>query len=182
MSARLPIRRAVGLWFAVAVLLGVALVAAALARGPLDDPDLAEQRPGFLDAVGPRTPAPKVAGLPHRGRPTVVFFIRSGQCAPLRDALRVDPLPVDVDTAVVVGGVPPACPPPLTPTPVTPDPLGRLAAAYAMPTPRDGGPPVGYAIVGVDATIRYRTLDPGVTHRLGEVLTMLHALPWARQR
>lgn len=171
-----------GLWLAVAVLLGVALLAAAVARGPLDDPDLAEQRPGFLDAVGPRTPAPQVAGLPRRGRPAVVFFIRSGQCAPLRDALRVDPLPGGVDTAVLVGGVPPACPPPLAPAPITPDPLRRLADGYAMPTPRDGGPPVGYAIVGADATIRYRTLDPGMTHRLDEVRTMLHALPRAGQR
>ena len=35
-----------------------------------------------------------------------------------------------------------------------------LADAVDMPTPVDGGPPVGYAVVDPDRTVRYATLDP----------------------
>ncbi len=59
---------------------------------------------------------------------------------------------------------------------VVADPGGRLAATYGMREPREGGPPVGYAVVDETGQIRYRTLDPEVTDLLGEVDTILGAL------
>ena len=56
------------------------------------------------------------------------------------------------------------------------DPDGRLAAAYRMRRPRVGGPPVGYAVVDVDGTIRYRTEDPWVVNGLDKVLTIVGAV------
>lgn len=60
--------------------------------------------------------------------------------------------------------------------PVQVDAQGRLAALYDMRRPRDGGPPVGYAAVGSDGTIRYRTQDPGVADGLTEVRTIVDAV------
>jgi hypothetical protein len=40
-----------------------------------------------------------------------------------------------------------------------------------MRIPRDGGYPVGYAVIGPDRTVRYRTEDPQQDRRLSEVLT-----------
>ncbi len=37
---------------------------------------------------------------------------------------------------------------------------GSIAATVGMPRPRDGGAPVGYAILDGDAFVRYATLDP----------------------
>lgn len=39
----------------------------------------------------------------------------------------------------------------------------------------DRGAPVGYAVVGPDGTIRYRTEDPQQDQHLSEVLTMVDA-------
>ena len=67
-------------WLAAAVGLGLLLGLARAAEGPLDDPDPAWQRPGFLDAGDLPAPAPRVApGVPAPGRPTVVFFERAGR-------------------------------------------------------------------------------------------------------
>lgn len=174
-----PGLRLATLWVAVAAGLGAALLAARWDRDPLDDPDLAHQRPGLLEAVGPRSSAPPItANLPRHARRTVVFFVGQ-QYGPLVDALRQDPAPLghDVDAVVVVQDQ--TTPPPASARGVeaVTDPDARLARAYQMPTPRDGGPPVGYAVVGPDSTVRYRTLDPHVADRLDEVATMLRAVP-----
>ncbi len=61
MNANPPVfRHLVAVWVGVVGLLGGLLWLAQLSRGPLDDPDPARQRPGFLDAVGRPTPAPVV--------------------------------------------------------------------------------------------------------------------------
>ena len=44
-----------------------------------------------------------------------------------------------------------------------------------MRRPRDHGAPVGYAVVGADGTVRYRTEDPQQDQHLAEVLTMVDA-------
>lgn len=166
--------RALVTWLAIAVVLGVALLAARLHTSGLDDPDLAMQRPGYLDAVGPQSAAPLVTGsIPASGHIAVVFFVRPAQQKPLLAALsRPHALPSDVDT-VVVGG-----PANLSETAVATvtDQDGTLAEGYDMPEPRDSGYPVGYAVVGPNGLIRYRTLDPAVATRLGEVRTMLRGL------
>ena len=170
-----PALRAGGLWLLLAAVLGAAMLLADHQHSPLDDPDLAMQRPGFLDAVGARSEAPPVTtSLPARGRVAVVFFTRSAQQRPLLSALsHRDALPAAVDV-VVVGGPADVDEGPVA---VVTDPDGSLARDYALPVPGDGGYPVGYAIVGSDGTIRYRTLDPQAAERLDEVRTILRALP-----
>ena len=162
------------MWLIVAVVLGAALLAAGYRQSPLNDRDPVRQRADFLDSVGPRSAAPEVTGLlPARGRITVVFFVRDAQQAPLRSALRKPgALPRDVDAAIL-GGQPIIAD---DPVPLVTDGEAVLARRFAMPVPRDGGYPVGYAICGPDGTVRYRTLDPGVVGRLQDVRTMLRAL------
>lgn len=76
---------------------------------------------------------------------------------------------------MVVAGAPPAGRCAQTATVVS-DPNGAVAQAYGMRRPRAGGAPVGYAVVDATGAVRYRTLDPEVVHRLGEVATMVEAL------
>lgn len=157
-------------------LVGALNVLAASSAGPLDDHDPAHQRPGFLDAVGPRTQAPRIGnGFPAPGEVGVVFFVRAEQRDPLLERLRLDEElraaatlavvtagPCGVDTAALPGLVQ-RC-----------DPPARIARGYAMPVPRDEGPPVGYALVGPDGDIRYRTLDPAL--HLDDVAVMVGAI------
>lgn len=166
--------RALIVWLCAAAVFGAALIAVQTSAGPLDDPDPAQQRAGYLDAVGERDPAPLVTiSRPAPDKVTVIFFVRAAQQRPLLAAVsKPRALPTNVD-AVVVGGRPD-----LTDSRFASvsDVDAALARGYAMPVPRDGGYPVGYAIVGPDSTIRYRTLDPAVTARLDEVRTMVSAL------
>jgi hypothetical protein len=166
-----------GVWLLAALGLGGALIAAQLSRSGLDDPDLALQRPGFLDAQGTPFPAPRITDtIPSAGRRAVIFFTRPQFAPPLGQALLKDPaLRARAQVAVVVSA---ELPSPIAPeVPVIADPGGRLATAYAMRRPRDGGFPVGYAIVDRAGRVRYRTLDPHVAERLDEVETMLRATP-----
>lgn len=164
-------------WFLAAGALGICLAAASLDRRPLDDPDLVFQRPGFLDAHGQPFPAPRVGeALPAPGRRLVVFFVRPEQIEALEAALAANTaLSRNASLAAVVAGQ--------LPERRTggvlwlADPAGDLAAGFLMPKPRDGGPPVGYAIVDSDGMVRYRTLDPTTAKRLKEVETMLKVTP-----
>ena len=170
-------RPLVVIWLAAGIGLALLLSVARATREPLDDPDPAWQRPGFLDAGDLPVAAPPVApGLPAPGRPTVVFFERTGRLPQLCRALAESGLPEKVTaTAVVVDGAGTlSCP---GVDAVVNDPDGRLPAAYGMRRPRDGGPPVGYAVVDRTGAIRYRTLDPAVADELSEVQTILDALP-----
>lgn len=166
--------RALVVWACTAVLFGGALAVVQLRTSPLDDPDPGRQRPGYLDAVGARRTTPLVTiSKPARGRVTLIFFVRAAQQLPLLRALsKPKAVPANIDVAVVGGR------PYLTESrfaSVT-DVDAVLARGYDMPVPRDGGYPVGYAIVGPDRTIRYRTLDPGVARRLDEIRTILAAV------
>ncbi|MFP5377286.1 MAG: hypothetical protein ACLGIO_10990 [Acidimicrobiia bacterium] len=167
----------VATWVGAAVGFGLLLAVARAGEGPLDDADQAWQRPGFLDAGRLPAPAPPVAaGTPAPGRPTVVFFVRPGDVrAELCHALAASALPRRAATAVVVAGPSPdGCP---AAGAVVGDPDGGVARAYGMRRPRGGGAPVGYAVVDAGGAIRYRTLDPGVAGQLGEVGTIVEALP-----
>ncbi|MBW3614663.1 MAG: hypothetical protein KY439_05045 [Actinobacteria bacterium] len=168
--------RLVVIWLVAAVGLGSLLVAARLAREPLDDPDPAWQRPGFLDAGELPVPAPQVApGFPAPGRPTAVIFERADRLAELCHALATSALARRAAIAVVVVDAPSGgCSAADT---VVGDAGGALAGAYGLRTPRGGGPPVGYAVVDAAGAIRYRTLDPEVADQLGEVGTIVAALP-----
>ena len=170
-------RSLVVIWLTAAIGLGLLLAVARATRGPLDDPDPAWQRPGFLDAGDLPVPAPGVApGLPARGRSTVVFFERTGRLPELCRALAESG--IKEKAAAVVVAVDRAgthtC---AGADAIVDDPDGVLAAAYGMRRPRGGGRPVGYAVADSAGTIRYRTLDPAVADELGEVRTILDALP-----
>ncbi len=163
-------------WVGAAVGLGLLLALARAAEGPLDDPDQAWQRPGFLDAGDLPAPAPTVApGIPAPHRPTVVFFVRPDDgLAELCHALSTSPLPAQAATAVVVSdSTSDRCP---AVGAVVGDPAGTVAEAYGLRRPRGGGQPVGYAVVDAAGAIRYRTLDPEVADQLDEVATIVAAL------
>jgi len=160
------LRGLVAVWVAAAVGLGLLLTVAS-ARGPLDDPDPARQRPGFLER-GDRTAPAVAAGVPAPGRRSVVFFVRPGQIGPLCQALPASSLGANASLAVIVSS-PADCPGQAT---LVVD-NGWLARRFGMPTPVDGGPPVGYALIDTAGRIRYRTLDPRGVGGLAEVVTML---------
>lgn len=162
-------------WLAVVATLGALLLIAEHARSPLDDPDPARQRPGFLDPFGHPTFAPPLLpGFPTPGRRAVVFFVAPGLAAPLCKAVESDhSLERRADVAIVFSGESEGC---RRARAVT-DADGALVRAFAMPRPRDGGPPVGYAVVDGAGRIRYRTLDPTVVDHLGEVETIVRATP-----
>lgn len=169
--ARRPLRLA-AVWLGCVTVLGVGLLTVRLGYSPLDDPDQAHQRPGFADANKPRSVAPDLAGLGGAGSRGVVFFTRPERLARLLDALGTgEGLQLLRRAHVVV--VQPVKSPGAAPAGVSllADPTGSVSRALFMRAPRDRGYPVGYAVVGPDGTVRYRTEDPGQDLRLSEVLT-----------
>ncbi len=161
-------RRLVGIWTVAAIAFGL-LLAAASPRGPLDDPDPARQRPGFLDSGGLPVAAPDLGGgATALGRRAIVFFVRPEQIGPLCQALPTSGLGTRASLAVIVSS-PSECPGQAA---LIVD-SGGLALLFGMPTPVDGGPPVGYAILDTAGRIRYRTLDPRGAGGLDEAATML---------
>lgn len=161
------------MWVVTVVFFGGLLTLAQAAEEPLDDPDPAFQRPGFLDAGDLPEQAPAVrADVDLTGHPTVVFFERRERLHELCRALEDHRFGTEVQTIIV------------TPSEPADDCSGRavlvvdptLADAFGLRQPREGGPPVGYAVIDDEARIRYRTLDPAVASLLGEVDTILGAL------
>jgi hypothetical protein len=162
-GARPPLSPAAPLlfWLASAVALAVLVFAVIRDPGPLDDPNEGDQRAGFLvDRDDARTVADlELPGDPIGRRPVVVIFDR--RVPPpqeLREFVREAP-----DGAAVVLVVPtpvqraPRLPPGVRLVAGT---EGEIADAVGMPEPRDGGAPVGYAVIDDDARVRYATLDP----------------------
>ena len=166
-------QRILALWVVAAVVFAVLLAVARAAESGLDDPDPAWQRPGILDAGALPVPAPPLTGeLPRPGRRTVVFFLGPEGVARLCRALPGRGLAEGADLVIVVSGDG-RC----AGTTTIEDPSARIARAYGLRRPRDGGAPVGYAVVDRVGRIRYRTLDPRVADGLGEVDTMVRATP-----
>lgn len=172
-TCAVPSRRSlVAVWLVSAVLLGSLLVLAALARGPLDDPDPARQRPGLLDLGALPSPAPRIsAEVPAPGRAALVLFERVDRLGGLCEALGHHRFASGA-VVVVVPGPGGRCAPGIA---VIGDPTGALAAQFGLDRPRDGGAPVGYAVVDGHGDIRYRTLDPSVATQLDEIDTILQA-------
>lgn len=164
--------RFAAVWAVSVAVLGAGLLTVRVGYSPLDDPDQAHQRPGFADANPPRSVAPRLTGLGPAGSRSVVFFTRPERVARLLDALAgLDGRQLRRRAHVVV--VQPVQGTRAAPAGVTllVDPTSSLSRALFMRTPRDLGYPVGYAVVGADGTVRYRTEDPGQDRRLSEVLT-----------
>ncbi|HJT03612.1 MAG TPA: hypothetical protein VJ757_08290 [Pseudonocardiaceae bacterium] len=165
-------RGLVAVWLVAAAACAVLLGVVQAFRGPADDPDPAYERPGVLDLGMLPAPAPMVtARLPRPGRPAVVFFERPGRLAALCGALPGTELTTSAEVVVVTTGPTAGC----GGVPVVADPLARIAKAYGMRIPIDGGPPVGYAVVDRSGLIRYRTLAPELSE-LYEVSVILGAL------
>lgn len=179
MTPALPGRRAlVSVWVVAAVALGSLVTLAENARGPLDDPDPAQQRPGFLDGFDLPAPAPRVDPLvPRQGRRAVVFFERRARLVELCPALEGSDLFDAADVAVVVAGAEVGAEIDCGGATVVADPSGQIADAFALRRPAGGGPPTGYAVVDRDGQIRYRTIDPSAADELGEVRTIVDATP-----
>ncbi len=167
-----PSRRVlVVVWLLAVFAMGAVLLVSRATRSAGDDVDPARQRPGILDLGPLPVAAPTLAaGVPAPGGPTVVFF--AGSQAPALCA-ELDDVGLDGVAVVVVTTDGSACGPDV----VVLETSGREAAdAYGLPPRRDGGDPVGYAIVDEEGQIRYRTLDPAVVGLLDEVVTMVGAL------
>ncbi|MGI8535559.1 MAG: hypothetical protein ACR2K2_03495 [Mycobacteriales bacterium] len=169
LPARAPL-----VWFA-ALALALTAVVVVLVRppGPLDQSDPAYQRDGLL-LDGPVVP-PEVAGVGFGDRPVVLLFDRAlpdadalaGWLAGMRQRAAVRlVVPEPVPRARELAGVP-----------VVADPTGRLAAAVDLPTPVDGGPGIGYAVVDSDRRVRYSTLDPAYLANAFEVATIVGSVP-----
>lgn len=124
-----------------AVVLALVVVLVVRPPGPTDDPVPADQRDGLL-LDGPRLP-PAADGVAFGGRPVVVLFERTQPFGLAFEQWRRTVSDEGVDLVVRVG------------------PRGDdLAGLIGMPTPVDGGPPVGYAVVDPARQVRYATLDP----------------------
>lgn len=162
-------------WVVTAVVLGGLLLVARRAESGLDDHDPAHQRPGFLDLGELPERSPRVTGaIPTPGRRALVFFDRPDRAQRLCEALNGSDLLERADVVLVVAGGAPACE---TDIVVVADPKVRLAHEFELHRPRDGGAPVGYAVVDSQGQIRYRTLDPSAPSELYEVSTILRATP-----
>lgn len=171
-TSDVPARRALfAVWLLAVVALGAVLLVSRATQTPGDDVDPGRQRPGILDLGPLPVAAPTLSpDVPAPGQPTVVFFA-GAQARALCDELRHAAL--DGVAVVVVTTDAEGCGPGV----VVLEASGRAAAdAYGLPPRRDGGVPVGYAIVDSDGQIRYRTLDPSVAGLLDEVATMVEAL------
>jgi hypothetical protein len=171
--------RMVVLWLSVAGLFAGLLGVAESSRNPKDDPDLAYQRTGTL-LPSETLPAPSVLpDYPRPGHRMAVLFIRSaGGRVLFHDLAFQSDLDVLADVVLVTadGGKPE-----ITQgfSAIVADRSGEIAAAYGLRTPRDGGYPVGYALVDRRGFIRHRTLDPhcvGMGHSI-EIKALLGALP-----
>lgn len=166
-------RRLLALWVTSALGFGALLAWAGSRETPLDDPDPAYQRPGFLDADDLPAPAPPLDGrLPRAGRPSVVFFVMANNAGGLCTSLERTTLGDVADLAVVIPMATSAdCPAAVLVT----DEDGEVADGFKLRMPRGGGPPVGYAVVDAQQRIRYATLDPAVARQLDEVRTIVDA-------
>ena len=109
--------------------------------GPLDDPAAGDQRDGLL-LDGPVLPA-QVDGVEFGGRPVVVLFDREQPSGPAFEQWQNAVSDDGVDLIVKVGAD-----------------GDELADRLGIPTPVDGGRPIGYAVVDPARTVRYATLDP----------------------
>lgn len=153
---------------------GGLLALAQAAEEPLDDPDPAFQRPGFLDVGDLPEPALDLrADIALTGTPTVLLFERSDRAGRLCRALGEHSFARDAPAVVVAPAEPDgdACPDQTVVIDAT------LADEFGLRNTRGGGPPVGYAVVDREGQIRYRTLDPSVATLLDEIDTIIGALP-----
>jgi hypothetical protein len=160
--------------FALAALaLSVVVLVIVPDPGPLDAPDEGSQRSGLLTPAGQaeRVASLELPGAPVGRRPVLLVFDRDVP-SPGRFRRFLAELP---DVAVVLSVPAGSSAGQLAGVPVVTEPR-RLADAVGLATPRDGGAPVGYAVIDEQARIRYATLDPLYLEHADEAATMLAAV------
>ena len=142
-GAEPPLRWWLPAFVALVVALVLSLVVVLVVRppGPRDDPEPAEQRDGLL-LDGPVLPA-RAAGIEFGGRPVVLLFDRQPPSGPAFERWRRTVGDDGVELVVRAGEAGDA-----------------LADLVGMPTPVDGGRPIGYAVIDPARQVRYATLDP----------------------
>ena len=147
-----PLRWWVPAVVAVAAAVGLSFVVVLLVAppGPRDDPDPAGQRNGLL--LAGRVLPVRAGGVEFGGRPVVVLFERRPPSGPAFEQWRRTVSDDGVEVVVRAGEAG--------------DDLADLAG---MPTPVDGGRPIGYAVVDPARQVRYATLDPSYLDNAFEV-------------
>ncbi len=146
-------------WLAMAVALTLVVALVVRGPGPLDDPDPADQRTGFLSSLhsATRVAPATLPGSPVGRSPIVVIFDRRPPPAKRLAAVFAD-LPRGVAAVLVLPrGEPPGT---RSSVPVLADPGGRVAQAVRIHRPLDRGRPVGYAVIDRHGRVRYATLEP----------------------
>lgn len=149
-------------WVLSATVLAVLVFGVLGVPGPLDDPNEGDQRAALLIDIDEAQRVEEL-GLPGSllGRRAVVVIFDRRVPRPQRLREFTDEVPAGVAVVLVV------------PQPVEKRPAdlparvrlltgcdGRVAQAVGMPEPRNGDPPVGYALIDEQARVRYATLDP----------------------
>ena len=155
-------------WFTATALLLIAVVVAVITPpGPQDDPRPADQRAGFL-IDGPQLRL-DVPGLAIGERPIVLIFDRA---EPAADRLRawLTRVPARASAALVLPG------PGRAEVSVLADPAGDIARAVGMAAPKDGAPPIGYAVIDSTGRVRYATLDPTYLDNAFEIAVIAGAV------
>ena len=141
-----------------AVLLSLVIALVVRGPGPLDDPNPAYQRDGLVQS-GPQLPS-ELAGVRFGARPVVVLFERAAPVGPRFDQWRKQVTAHGTQLVIALAGT---------------QASSLLSQAVKLRTPRDGGAPVGYAIVDAKAQVRYATLDPAYLSNADEVLLIVAA-------
>lgn len=164
-------------WTATAIVLAVVVVVIVGDGGPLDDPKQGRQRPALL---APKDQAPVVDNLaqPRTGIGRDAVLVAFDRDLPDPDELSAfrRNVPDDISILVVVGNASPRETREHENLDVIADPEGRVAREFGVPRPKDGGPPIGYALVDRDARVRYATLDPSYIEHAAEIETIAGAL------
>ncbi|MGI8623905.1 MAG: hypothetical protein ACR2NB_10590 [Solirubrobacteraceae bacterium] len=176
-GAEPPLRGRSVLWFWLVgwVLLAFVVLVVIGGPGPLDDPALGSQRPGILvdaneaQSVAARALAPVPVG---RGN-VLLLFERDVPSADVLDALR-RAVGSGFTLAVAVPGG--RRRPPPVPGVLAVDAPVAAAVAVGMHRPRDGGPPIGYALLDREGRVRYATLAPNYVGELAELETVAGGL------
>ena len=162
-------------WWAVGALVLTAVVLGGVrGPGPLNDPDPADERTGRLtppdEAV--RVPGLELPGDPVGRRPVLLVFDRrapdpDGYSGFIAEASRgtvpllVVPHAPAAQRRAVRGR-----------SAVLEDRPGSVAAAVGIDKPKDGGPPIGFALIDRRARVRHATLDPDYAEHGFEIMVL----------
>jgi len=161
-------------WLVGSVLLALVVLVVIGGPGPLDDPAPGSQRPGILvDAGEARSVrARAVAPVPVGRGNVLVLFERDVPSADVLDGLRRAVGSGFTLALAVPGG---DRRPPVSGV-LAVESSAAAAVAVGMPRPRDGGPPIGYALLDREGRVRYATLAPTYAGELAELATVAGGL------